>query len=193
MKTKTAMQDKTKTAMQDMVLENMRLAHKIAWDFHGCGIEQEELEGLALLGLVKAASAFNESKGFKFATFAVPVMRNEILMEIRKISRFRGAISLDTVISSPQENGECSLLDLLPCEENGYEDVDNLDLIPSLFRRTNLQDSERTAIILTVLEGKKQKDVAEAMGVSQSYVSRLARLGVNKIRKEYWKQGRKLA
>lgn len=81
---------KTKVAMQDVVLENMRLAYKIAWDFHGCGIEQEELEGLASLGLVKAASAFDKSKGFTFATFAVPVIRNEILMEIRKISRFRG-------------------------------------------------------------------------------------------------------
>lgn len=184
---------KTKVAMQDMVLENMRLAYKIAWDFHGCGIEQAELQGLALLGLVKAASAFDKSKGFKFATFAVPVIRNEILAEIRKISRFRGAISLDAEISSPREQEGCSLLDLIPCEENGYEDVDNLDLIPSLLKRTNLQDSERTAIILTVLEGKKQKDVAEAMGVSQPYVSRLARSGINKIRKEYWKHGRKLA
>lgn len=182
-----------KTAMQDMVLENMRLAYKIAWDFHGCGIEQEELQGLALLGLVKAASAFDKSKGFKFATFAVPVIRNEILMEIRKISRFKGAISLDAEISSPREHEGCSLLDLLPCEENGYEDVDNSDLIPSLFQKTDLRDNKRTAVILTVFEGKKQKDVAGVMGVNQSYVCRLAKSGINKIREEYWKQGRKLA
>lgn len=182
----------TKIAMQDMVLENVRLAYKIAWNFRGCGIEQEELRGLALLGLVKAASSFDESKGFKFATFAAPVIRNEILTEIRKISRFRGAVSLDAMISSADEKGECSLLDLLPCIEGGYEDVDNSDLIPSLFQKAKLRDSERAVMTLTILEGKKQREVARMMGTSQSYISRLTRSGMNKIQREYRKQGRTL-
>jgi len=179
--------------MQNMVLDNMRLAYKIAWDFHGCGIEQEELEGFALLGLVKAASSFDRSKGFKFTTFAVPVIRNEILMEIRKISRFKNSVSLDAENPDAGGEGKYTLLDLLPYEEEGFDRVDDSDLLPSLFKQTSLRDRERRAITLVILNGNKQADVGREMGVTQSAVCRYVKSGVNKIRREYWKEMRELA
>jgi RNA polymerase sporulation-specific sigma factor len=179
--------------MQKMVLENMRLAYKIAWNFHGSGIEQEELNDIALFGLCKAAASFDESKGFKFSSFAVPVIQNEILMELRRIRYFKDSISLDAENPFFTDDGDTyTLLDQFPIEEKGYEWVNNSDLIPSLIGGSNLSNKEQSAVMLVVINGVNQSAAGERLGISQPQVGRLVKSGVNKIRKEYWEGERKV-
>ncbi len=169
-----------------MAEENINLAYKISESFYGCLLEKEEVKGFALLGLVKAATTFDESKGYKFSTYAVPVTRNEILMELRKVGKFQGKISLDAEFKSSEEQyeGASTLLEILPCREKGFEVVENSDLIPSLLAHVNSR--EREAIILTVLSENTQKEAAQKMNVTQTCVSRNVRSGVRKMREKYY-------
>lgn len=172
---------------------NVRLAYKIAENFCGCGIEKEELQGFALLGLVKAAATFDEARGYKFSTYAVPVIRNEILRELRRGKNYQGTISLDSEVQSSKDEGKstCTLLDLLPYEETQFGIVENSDLISSLI--TCVSGLEREVIVLTILGGDTQEEAARKLNITQSYVSRCVKSGVEKIRKQYYMQGRKLA
>lgn len=149
-------------------------------------MEKEEVQGFALLGLVKAATTFDESKGYKFSTYAVPVIRNEILMELRKVGKFQGKISLDAEFKSSKEQYEkaSTLLEILPCREKEFEAVENSDLIPGLLAYVNSR--EREAIVLTVLAGDAQNEAAQKLSVTQSYVSRCIKSGVKKIREKYY-------
>lgn len=69
---------------EDLVLNNIKLAYSVAWNMKSTGIEIEDLQSLALLGLVKAAKDFDETRGCKFSSFAITIMRNEILQEVRR-------------------------------------------------------------------------------------------------------------
>lgn len=178
--------------MQKMVLDHMRLAYKVSWSFHGCGIEQEDLNSIAVLGLVKAVVNFDPSKGCKFATFAVPVIRNDILIELRKMRILKGAVSLDAENLIPGGDGDsCTLMDLFPYDERGFDQVENSDLIPSLLQNTNvINEREKSVLTLVVCNGVGQVKAGEMMGVSQSYISRVVDSGLKKIRKEYFGEKR---
>lgn len=166
-----------------LVEKNIGLAHKIAWDYRNCPLEMEEIDAVALYGLVKAGSAFDESGKCKFATFADTVIRNEILMEIRRSKRIP-CISLDEeIIRTVYDGTSCAMMNLLRYEEPGFERVEQYDLIPALIEMANLNMKERQAVLLAVCQGRKQKEVSGQMKISQSLVSRYVRRGINKIKR----------
>lgn len=182
-----------KSDVQRLAEENIRLAYKIAEGFNGCDLEKEEVQGFALLGLTKAAANFDESKGFKFSTYAVPCIRNEILQELRRVKNYQNTVSLDAEIKELNgcEMENCTLLDMIPDVEKGFDVVNNSDLITSLI--TCVNKCERECLTLIVLEEKRQEEAAQILGISQSYVSRRLNSGIKKVRKAYWRGDRRLA
>lgn len=162
-----------------LIEENMRLAYWTAQKFKGCGIEQEDLNGIALLGLVKAARAYDEQKG-AFTAFAIPVMRNRILMELRRNKRCAKAVSLDAEITSSGDEKMVSLGEMIPYREQGYERVEAA--LTALRLMQGLKEKERKAVYLILCRGLSQRDAGRALGVSQSTVSRLIKSAKEKMR-----------
>ena len=161
------------------------MAYEVCKRFYNCGIEREELNAIALLGLTKAAVNFDESRGFQFSTYASVVIRNELLMELRKRKKSPYITSLDEEVQGgcePMEN--ITLLDMLPWEEKGYEIIENRDFIPVILM--SMTKRERECIVLTILEERTQEEASRILGLSQSYVSKSIKSGLSKARKAYW-------
>ena len=175
-----------KENVQKLAEENIWLAYENCKFFYNCDLEREELQCVALLGLVKASATFDEHKGFKFSTYASTVIRNEILMELRRNKKHKNAISLDAEVSG-FKNGDLegyTLLDMIPYEQKEYTFIENGGVIPTML--ASVTNMERECITLTILEEKTQEETAGALGISQSYVSRCVKRGVEKMRKAYW-------
>lgn len=162
------------------------MAYEVCKRFYNCGIEREELKAIALLGLTKAAVNFDEMRGGQFATFASVVIRNELLMELRKRKKSPYITSLDEEVQGfecePMEN--ITLLDMLPWEEKGYEIIENRDFMPVILM--SMTKRERECIALTILEERTQEEASRILGLSQSYVSKSIKSGLSKARKAYW-------
>ena len=172
---------------QKLVLDNMRLAYSVAQRYRGCGLEMKDIQSIAMLGLVKAAELFDESRGLKFATLAVPVMQNDIRHEIRKNGKHYKCTSLEKpIVFSEGSERSCTLADIIPYEEAGFQAAEHLDLIASLLEIPSLKENERKSIILVVCKGMSQEEAGFQIGLSQSVVSRYVRSGIKKIREVYW-------
>ena len=181
-----------KCDVQRLAEENIGLAYMVCENFHNCNLEKEEVLSVALLGLTKAAASFDESKGYKFSTYASSVIRNEILMELRKTKKHQTDYSLDAEVQGFKSNEmeNLTLLDMISCKDNPFESVENADLLPSLI--SCLSEREKNCILLSIVEEKKQEEVSRILGISQSYVSRCMKSGITKIRKAYWRGDRRL-
>lgn len=151
---------------------NIRLALFISKSFKNTGIDEEELFGVAQLGLVKATRKFRPEYGYEFTTFATPVIRNEILMRLRKERHFCNMVSLDDLITNPQDGSSTKNEELIACTKDCYDEIweqQFLEYIRDLLKR---EDKKYQEIILLSLDGMKQKDIGDRLGISQSYVSR---------------------
>jgi len=168
---------------EELVTGNMKFAYHIAWKFKNSEISMDELIAIALFGLVKAANAYDEGKGFKFSTFAGTVIQNEILMEIRKLRRHAGIRSLEEPLNDDGEN-QIMLKDIIPGMEKGFEKVELSDFAETML--DILPSKQKQAVELTVCQGLKQEAAAEIVGVSQSIVSRYVKSSVEAMRKQYW-------
>lgn len=163
-----------------LVIDNIRLAYWTAQKYKSCGIELEELQGIALMGLVKAAEKYNPS-GAAFSTFAVRIMENDIVMEIRRRRKCR-TISLESEVTISGKGDTAPLEETLPCSEKGYDRVEAALLFPALMDSKNLKEKEKIAIWLVVCQEMKQCEAADVMQVSQSIVSRYVKSGIKKMR-----------
>lgn len=170
---------------QKMALNNMRLAYFAAERFRSSGLDMEELQASAFLGLVKAAASYDESKGTKFTTYAMTVMNNELRMMLRRERRHPQCLSLDKEMLLSGEDRSYALRDVIPSKETGYAEVEHSDLCDSLLALPRLKDGERQAIRLVVLQGMSQKAAGRLLGVSQESVSRRIKRGIDKIRAEF--------
>ncbi len=157
---------------EDLVLNNIKLAYSVAWNMRDTGIEMDDLQSLALLGLVKAAKAFDEERGYKFPTLAITVMRNEILQEVRRQRKQRNQVSLN----SPIADGLYTLADMLEDKKNGFAEAEMQALIEGL------EENEKKAVRLIIFQGMKQTEAAGIIGVSQSMTSHYYRSGLQKLR-----------
>ncbi len=170
-------------AKEKLVMGNMPLVGYIARKFLWTGIEYDELVAAGNFALVKAADRFDGSKGISFSTFAGKCISNGILMEDRKRRRERmyAAASLDAnAYESGNGDEPLALLDMLPYEERGYRAAEEADWYMSVEKASFLTEKERQALIL-LLGGHTQRAAGEKLGVSQSYVSRLARKASRKL------------
>jgi RNA polymerase sporulation-specific sigma factor len=181
----------TNDEARDMLIEhNLRLVAYIAKRFENTGANIEELISIGTVGLVKAISSFNSDKNIKLATYASRCIENEILMFIRKSTTHKREISIDEPLSVDWDGNELLLSDILGSDS----DIVTKDMEAEEEKRivreavSNLNDRERIIIELRFgLDGNKemtQKEVADALGISQSYISRLEKKIMSHLRKK---------
>lgn len=181
-------------AKQRLIEHNLRLVVYIARRFDNTGVNLEDLISIGTIGLIKAIGTYRMDKNIKLATYASRCIENEILMHIRKISNQRTEVSLEEPINMDGEGNELLLSDILGTEEDvvckPLEDDVDLQLLREALER--LPQREKDIVTMRYgLSGCKeltQKEVAQRMGISQSYISRLEKRIMLRLRKELLRQ-----
>ena len=181
-------------AKQRLIEHNLRLVVFIARRFENTGINLEDLISIGTIGLIKAIGTYRRDKNIKLATYASRCIENEILMHIRKISCQKAEISLDEPINMDYDGNELLLSDVLGTDENTVTGrlEDEVDLM--LLRKAlgELPPREKEIMVMRYgLEGRReltQKEVAGVLGISQSYISRLEKRIMLRLRREIRKQ-----
>ena len=181
-------------AKQLLVEHNLRLVVYIARRFENVSTGLEDLISIGTIGLIKAIGTYRLDKNIRLATYASRCIENEILMHIRKISGMKAEVSLDEPINLDCDGNELLLSDILgtDADEISRPLEDDVDLCVLRQALGELPSREREIVFLRFgLEGRKeltQKEVAERMGISQSYISRLEKRIMAKLRKEMLRQ-----
>ena len=189
-----ALDQGSEDAKQLLIERNLRLVVFIARRFENTGINLEDLISIGSIGLIKGISTYRTDKNIKLATYASRCIENEILMHIRKISNQKNEVSLDEPINMDYDGNELLLSDILGTDEDmimrGLEDDVDLHLLRQAV--SELPSREREIILMRFgLDGYKeltQKEVAQKMGISQSYISRLEKRIMLRLRKELIRQ-----
>ena len=181
-------------AKQRLIEHNLRLVVYISRRFENTGVNLEDLISIGTIGLIKAISTYRRDKNIKLATYSSPSIENEILMYIRKIANQKNEISLDEPINMDYDGNELLLSDILGTDEDMImrpleDDVDLCILRQAL---KGLPERERQIVSMRYgLDGKReltQKEVADQMGISQSYISRLEKRIMERLKKEIIRQ-----
>ncbi len=176
---------------QLLIEHNLRLVVYIARKFNNTGVDIEDLVSIGTIGLIKAVRTFDVSKNIKLATYASRCIENEILMYLRKNNKKRSEISFDDPLNIDWDGNELKLSDIMGTDadiiyKNIESEVDR-DLLKDAMK--SLSRRERHILILRfglIKSGntKTQKDVADLLGISQSYISRLEKRIIKKLKKE---------
>ena len=182
------------SAKQCLIERNLRLVVFISRRFENTGINLEDLISIGTIGLIKAIGTYRRDKNIKLATYASRCIENEILMYIRKTANQKTEISLDEPINMDYDGNELLLSDILGTDEDmvmrPLEDDVDLCLLRQAVKE--LPDREREIVLMRYgLEGYKeltQKEVATKLGISQSYISRLEKRIMLRLRKEILRQ-----
>lgn len=177
-------------AKAQLIERNLRLVVYIARRFENTGINIEDLISIGTIGLIKAVSTYKPAKNIKLATYASRCIENEILMHLRKTANLKSEVSFDEPLNTDWDGNELLLSDILGTENDLVmrpieEDVDRQLLSGALEK---LSDRERLIITLRFgLNGRQeqtQKEVADLLGISQSYISRLEKRIICRLKKE---------
>ena len=177
-------------ARQSLIEHNLRLVVYIAKRFENTGVGIEELISIGTVGLIKAVSSYNSEKNIKLATYASRCIENEILMFIRKSSQRKKEISIDEPLSVDYDGNELLLSDILGSEPDSVSRAMEEDEERRILRDAVKDLSERERIIVEMRFGLfdrpelTQKEVADALGISQSYISRLEKKIMHRLRKK---------
>ena len=192
----THLDDDVLEARQTLIEHNLRLVVYIAKKFDNTGVGVEDLISIGTIGLIKAINTFKSDKNIKLATYASRCIENEILMHLRRNSRIKTEVSIDEPLNVDWDGNELLLSDILGTEEDlVYKDIeDEVDLNLLEQAMDILSDRERTIIELRYgighdAEEMTQKEVADLLGISQSYISRLEKKIIRRLRKEMIRLG----
>ena len=181
-----------KEAKDELILHNMRLVAHVTKKYAVREDEMEELISIGTIGLIKAVSSFKADYGNRFATFAIRCIENEILMYLRRNNKTRMEVSIDEPLNVDWDGNELLLSDILGTEEDviyqGLEQEAEHRVLGSAISKL----SEREQVIVKLRFGinmpegreKTQKEVADLLGISQSYISRLEKRIMKRLRKE---------
>ena len=180
-------------ARQELIEHNLRLVVYIARRFENTGVGIEDLISIGTIGLIKAVGTYRVDKNIKLATYASRCIENEILMHLRKNANRRGEVSFDEPLNTDWDGNELLLSDVLGTEEDlverPIEEAVDRSLLASALE--TLSQREREIITLRFgLGGRReqtQKEVADRMGISQSYISRLEKRIIVRLKKEILK------
>ena len=183
------------SAREKLIVHNLRLVVYISRKFENTGVGIEDLISIGTIGLIKAVNTFCPSKNIKLATYASRCIENEILMYLRKNGQQKNEISIDEPLNVDWDGNELLLSDVLgsdPDEINrGIEFEDEKDILRSVVDELNERE-KRIMVMRFGLDGGKeytQKQVADILGISQSYISRLEKRIIAKIKREIEKVG----
>ena len=188
-----SMDEQPETARQTLIEHNLRLVVYIARKFENTGVGIEDLISIGTIGLIKAVKTFDYTKKIKLATYASRCIENEILMFLRRTSRQKLEVSLDEPLNTDWDGNELLLSDILGTDGDTVlrpieDDVDRQLLTTAVSR---LSEREREIITLRFglggREEKTQKEVADYLGISQSYISRLEKRIIARLKREILK------
>jgi len=178
------------TVRQILIERNLRLVVYIARKFDNTNVGLEDLISIGAIGLIKAVNTFDPAKNFKLATYASRCIENEILMHLRKTSKLKTEISIDEPLNTDWDGNKLLLSDILGTDENivssQLEQKDNKRIVLEAVMRLNKRDMEIMSMRFGLLgyDCKTQKQVADYLGISQSYISRLEKRIFLKLRKD---------
>ncbi|URN93189.1 MAG: RNA polymerase sporulation sigma factor SigE [Candidatus Pristimantibacillus lignocellulolyticus] len=174
-----------------LIERNLRLVVYIARKFENTGINIEDLVSIGTIGLIKAVNTFDPEKKIKLATYASRCIENEILMYLRRNSKTRSEVSFDEPLNIDWDGNELLLSDVLGTENDTiYRNIEE-QVDRKLLQKALEKLSDRERIIMQLRFGladgeeKTQKDVADMLGISQSYISRLEKRIIKRLRKEF--------
>ena len=177
-------------ARQTLVERNLRLVVYIAKKFENTGSGIEDLVSIGTIGLMKAINTFKTDKNIKLATYASRCIENEILMFLRRTNRLKGEISIDEPLNQDGDGNELLLSDILGTEPDtvskGLEDEVDKKLLRNSMEKLNPREKNIMELRFGFNTGneKTQKEVADMLGISQSYISRLEKKIISKMKKE---------
>ena len=175
---------------EKLIVHNLRLVVYIAKKFESTGICVDDLVSIGTIGLIKAVNTFSPEKNIKLATYASRCIENEILMFLRKSSQHRNDISIDEPLNIDGDGNELLLSDVLSSEENQVGQRLEQDAERASLRRSVEQLSPRERQIMELRFGlvdgveRTQKEAADALGISQSYISRLEKRIIRQLREQ---------
>ena len=179
-----------KETRQLLVERNLRLVVYIAKKFENTGTGIEDLISIGTIGLMKAINTYDASKNIKLATYASRCIENEILMYLRRSNKIRGEISIDEPLNQDGDGNELLLSDILGTDSDSIsrrlEDEVDKKLLKSAISKLNTREKNIMELRFGFITGneKTQKEVADMLGISQSYISRLEKKIINKMKKD---------
>jgi len=180
-------------AKKELIEHNLRLVVYVARKFENTGVATEDLVSIGSIGLIKAINTFKTDKNIKLATYASRCIENEILMFLRKIHNLKSEVSLNEPLNTDWDGNELLLSDILGTDSDDvYKNIENeVDKQLLLAAIAKLSARERTIMELRFglcgKEEKTQKEVADMLGISQSYISRLEKRIIEHLKKEITK------
>lgn len=185
--------DGEKGVRDQLVEHNLRLVVYIARRFENTGVDLDDLISVGTIGLIKAVNSFNAEKNIKLATYASRCIENEILMHLRRTVKLKSEVSFDEPLNTDWEGNELMLSDVMGTDgdivykkiENGVE----TELLGVALTRLNNREREIMELRygLNGGEEKTQREVADMLGISQSYISRLEKKIIVRLKKEFSK------
>lgn len=180
------------TARKTLIEHNLRLVVYIAKKFDNTGVGVEDLISIGTIGLIKAINTFDSGKKIKLATYASRCIENEILMYLRRNNKTKMEVSIDEPLNVDWDGNELLLSDILGTEEDTiYRDMENEAERKLLFKAISRLSSREKVIVQMRFglgtpdgEEKTQKEVADLLGISQSYISRLEKKIMQRLKRE---------
>lgn len=173
-----------------LIEHNLRLVVYISKKFSNTGLDIEDLISVGSIGLIKAVNSFKPDKNIKLATYASRCIENEILMHLRKMSKKRNEVSINEPLKTDWEGNSVCLMDILNDENSCVYEGMELEVEKQILRNQveKLNGREKEIMILRFglnkQEEKTQKEVADMLGISQSYISRLEKKIIGKLKKD---------
>ena len=177
-------------AKQKLIEHNLRLVVYIAKKFENTGIDMEDLISIGAIGLIKAVKTYKNDKKIKLATYASRCIENEILMQLRKTSKTKAEVSLDEPLSGDGEGNELLLEDILYDEKQtlgkDMEKSSEQQILWEIINKLGTREKEIMVMRFGLLGDKEktQKEVADELGISQSYISRIEKKILGKMKKD---------
>ncbi|HHV60677.1 MAG TPA: RNA polymerase sporulation sigma factor SigE [Clostridiaceae bacterium] len=174
-----------------LIERNLRLVVYIARKFENTGVGVEDLISIGTIGLIKAINTFNPAKNIKLATYASRCIENEILMYLRRNNRLKNEISIDEPLNIDWDGNELLLSDILGTDNDliyrSIEDEVDKELLEIAMKKLSNREKKIMELRFGLCnngEEKTQKEVADMLGISQSYISRLEKRIISRLRKE---------
>lgn len=179
-----------KNVRQTLVERNLRLVVYIAKKFENTGVDLEDLISIGTIGLMKGVNTFKTDKNIKLATYASRCIENEILMYLRRSNKIKGEISIDEPLNQDGDGNELLLSDILGTDydvtSRAIEDEVDKTLLRASIKKLNSREKNIMELRFGFITGdeKTQKEVADMLGISQSYISRLEKKIISKMKKD---------
>ena len=187
---KLSNEEEAEEVRQLLVERNLRLVVYIAKKFENTGVGLEDLISIGTIGLMKAINTFNADKKIKLATYASRCIENEILMYLRRSNKLKGEISIDEPLNQDGDGNELLLSDILGTDSDitsrRIEDEVDKSLLRDSIKKLSNRERNIMELRFGFISGKEktQKEVADMLGISQSYISRLEKKIINKMKKD---------